>query len=57
MIDTSVMVAALVTTREFHDVARPHLRSPSRVPAIVLAETYAQLRRTFAQPVEVAASC
>lgn len=57
MIDTSVMVAALVTTREFHDVARPHLRSPSRVPAIVLAETYAQLRRTFAQPVEVAAGC
>lgn len=55
MIDTSVMVAALVANHEFHDVARPHLLAESRVPAIVLAETYAQLRRTFSQPAEVAA--
>lgn len=48
------MVAALVASHEFHDVARRHLRADSRVPAIVLAETYAQLRRTFAQPAEVA---
>ncbi len=54
--DTSVMVAALVRSHEFHDIARPHLRAQSRVPAIVLAETYAQLRRTFAQPAEVAAA-
>lgn len=54
MIDTSVMVAGLVASHEFHQVARPHLRSQSRVPAIVLAETYAQLRRAFAQPAEVA---
>lgn len=55
MIDTSVIVAALVATHEFHGTARPHLRSQSRVPAIVLAETYAQLRRTFSQPAEVVA--
>ncbi len=54
MIDTSVMVAALVATHEFHLVARPHLRTNSCVPAIVLAETYAQLRRTFGQSAEVA---
>ena len=56
MIDTSVMVAALVGSHEFHDIARPHLRAQSQVAAIVLAETYAQLRRTFAQPAEVAAA-
>lgn len=55
MIDTSVMVAGLVSSHEFHDIARPHLRSASRVPAVVLAETYGQLRRTFAQPATVAA--
>lgn len=55
MIDTSVLVAALIATHEFHDVARVHLRAQSRIPAIVLAETYAQLRRTFAQPAEIAA--
>lgn len=54
MIDTSVMVAALVGSHEFHALARPHLRTQARIPAIVLAETYAQLRRTFAQPAEVA---
>lgn len=56
MIDTSVMVAALIATHEFHGRARPHLQARSRVAAIVLAETYAQLRRTFAQPAEVAAA-
>lgn len=54
MIDTSVLVAALIASHEFHFLARPHLRAKTRVPAIVLAETYAQLRRTFAQPAEVA---
>lgn len=50
MIDTSAMVAALVAGHEHHDVARRHLTATTRVPAIVLAETYAQLRRTFGQP-------
>ena len=54
MIDTSAMIAALIATHEFHAIARPHLRSSTRVPAIVLAETYAQLRRTFSQPAEIA---
>ncbi|MEX2619565.1 MAG: PIN domain-containing protein [Egibacteraceae bacterium] len=56
MIDTSAMVAALVSSHEHHVLARPHLTTNSRVPAIVLAETYAQLRRTFAQPAEAAAA-
>jgi len=56
VIDTSAMVAALIATHEFHEVARPHLGAQTRVPAIVLAETYSQLRRTFAQPAEVAAA-
>lgn len=54
MIDTSAMVAALVSTHEHHALARAHLTTDSRVPAIVLAETYAQLRRTFAQSAEAA---
>ncbi len=47
MIDTSAMVAALVGDHEFHSQARPRLKSDSVIPAIVLAESYAQLRRTF----------
>ena len=48
------MVAALVATHEHHAVARPRLTADLRVPAIVLAESFAQLRRTFAQPTETA---
>lgn len=56
MIDTSAMVAALVSTHEHHALARPHLTTSVRIPAIVLAETYSQLRRTFSQPTEAAAA-
>lgn len=56
MIDTSAMVAALVATHEFHELARRHLRVQLRVPAIVLAETYAVLRRGFVQPADVTAA-
>ena len=47
MIDTSVMVAGLVANHEFHDLARPHVAeaATSRVPGIVLAETWGALRR------------
>lgn len=49
MIDTSVMIAALIADHEFHPSARPHLSPDTVISAIVLAETYAQLRRTFHQ--------
>lgn len=55
MIDTSAMVAALLSSHEHHAVARPCLTADLRVPAIVLAESFAQLRRTFGQPAETAA--
>ncbi|MFP5308719.1 MAG: PIN domain-containing protein [Actinomycetes bacterium] len=47
MIDTSVMVAGLVADHEFHALARPHVVAAveSRVPGVVLAETWAALRR------------
>lgn len=47
MIDTSVMVAGLVDNHEFHDLARPHVveAAQATVPGIVLAETWAVLRR------------
>lgn len=47
MIDTSVMIAGLVRNHEFHSVARPHVAGSARgqVPGIVLAETWAALRR------------
>lgn len=48
------MVAALVMTHEHHHIARPRLTADLRIPAIVLAETFAQLRRTFSQPAETA---
>lgn len=48
------MVAAMVVTHEHHLLARPRLTADLRVPAIVLAETFAQLRRTFSQPAETA---
>jgi predicted nucleic acid-binding protein len=55
VIDTSAMVAALVANHEHHALARRHLSTTTRVPAIVLAETYAQLRRTFKQQADAAA--
>lgn len=55
MIDTSVLVAALIDDHVHHSIARARLSSATQVPAIVLAETYAQLRRTFAIPADVAA--
>ncbi len=56
MIDTSALVAALVDGHEYHERARAHLRADLVIPSIVLAETYAQFRRTFAQPASVAAA-
>ncbi len=56
MIDTSALLAALLSTHEHHGVARRHLTVDTRVPAIVLAEAYSQLRRTFGQPAEVASA-
>lgn len=53
--DTSALVAALVGDHEHHLLARGHLPS-SRLSAIVLAETYSQLRRAFAQPAHAAAA-
>ncbi|MBA3741804.1 PIN domain-containing protein [Sporichthya sp.] len=47
--DTSALVAALVADHQYHSLARPHLRADGRLPAIVLAETFSQLRRTFGQ--------
>jgi predicted nucleic acid-binding protein len=48
--DTSALVAALVADHEHHDAARMHLRADVPISAIVLAEAFSQLRRTFAQP-------
>lgn len=47
MIDTSVMVAGLVTNHEFHALARPHVAAAAQgqVPGIVIAESWAALRR------------
>jgi predicted nucleic acid-binding protein len=41
------MVAGIVGSHEFHDVARPHVIAAAShpVPGIVLAETWAALRR------------
>lgn len=54
MIDTSALVASLIAEHQFHDVARRNVTPATRVPSIVLAETFSQLRRTFGQPAEVA---
>jgi len=51
--DTSALIAALIAEHEHHRLARPHLRPDAPIPAIVLAETFAQLRRTFRQPAAV----
>lgn len=55
MIDTSALLAALVSDHEHHELARPRLAEVARVPAIVLAETFSQLRRTFGQPAGISA--
>lgn len=52
--DTSALVAALVADHEHHLLARAHLRPDVPIGAIVLAETFSQLRRTFAQPARTA---
>jgi predicted nucleic acid-binding protein len=54
VIDTSAMLAGLLTQHEHHTLARPHLPKDGPVPAIVLAEAYAQLRRTFALTADAA---
>lgn len=54
--DTSALVAALLADHEHHAVTRPHLSGDEGVSAIVLAETFAQLRRTFGQPAAAAAT-
>lgn len=56
MIDTSALLAALIGSHEHHDLARPHLTVATRIPTIVVAETFSQLRRTFAQPAAIAAA-
>ncbi|MDN5861661.1 MAG: PIN domain-containing protein, partial [Pseudonocardia sp.] len=56
MMDTSALVASLVGDHEHHRLARPHLRVDRALPAIVLAETFAQLRRTFGQSAASAAA-
>ena len=55
MMDTSALVAALVVEHEMHPLCRRHLARDMRLPAIVLAETFAQLRRTFGQSAATAA--
>lgn len=47
MIDTSALVAGLVAEHEHHARARPELRGDLRVPVIVVAESFAVLRRAF----------
>ncbi|CAN5265748.1 hypothetical protein BH23ACT9_BH23ACT9_14480 [soil metagenome] len=49
MIDTSALVAGLVADHVHHDLARLELRRGLRIPAIVMAETFAVLRRAFGQ--------
>ncbi|MGQ0632515.1 MAG: PIN domain-containing protein [Sporichthyaceae bacterium] len=54
--DTSALVAALISGHQHHALARPHLRADAAIPAIVLAETFSQLRRTFGQSAANAAA-
>ncbi len=56
MMDTSALVAALIEDHEHHSLSRRHLTPSTRLPAIVLAETFAQLRRTFGQSAATAAT-
>jgi predicted nucleic acid-binding protein len=52
--DTSALVAALISDHEHHATCRQHLTLDLRLPAIVLAETFGQLRRTFGQSASTA---
>jgi predicted nucleic acid-binding protein len=54
--DTSALIAALVADHEHHSISRPHLSVDLQLPAIVLAETFAQLRRTFGQTAATAST-
>jgi len=54
--DTSALIAALVADHEHHSICRPYLSVDLQLPAIVLAETFAQLRRTFGQPAGTASA-
>jgi predicted nucleic acid-binding protein len=47
MIDTSVLIAGLVSSHEFHELARPPIieAHDGPLPGIVLAESWAVLRR------------
>ena len=54
--DTSALIAALIADHEHHSICRPHLSEDLRLPAIVLAETFAQLRRTFGQTAATAST-
>jgi predicted nucleic acid-binding protein len=55
LIDTSALLAALVQDHEHHAIARRALTPTIRVPVIVIAETFSQLRRTFGQSARTAA--
>ena len=55
MIDTSALIAALIEDHEFHHIARPSLTATTRIPVIVIAETFSQLRRTFGQSTRTSA--
>lgn len=46
MLDTSVLVAGLITNHEHHVHAQPHVATArgAQIPGIVLAETFARLR-------------
>lgn len=54
MIDTSALVAALIVDHEHHALARPTLSASTKIPVIVVAETFAQFRRTFGQSARTA---
>lgn len=54
--DTSALIAALVADHEHHSISRSYLTADLRLPAIVLAETFAQLRRTFTQTAATASA-
>ena len=56
MIDTSALLAALISDHDQHRLARPYLAEVTAVPAIVLAESFSQLRRTFSQSAHVGAT-
>jgi len=55
LIDTSALIAALIEDHEFHRIARPFLTAATRIPVIVMAEAFSQLRRTFGQSARTAA--